>query len=484
MATAIPANAAAFVLAEVAACTGGSVDAAHATQQVTGVVTDSRAVRAGQLYVALRGEQHDGHAFLAQAHAQGASAALVESEAHVPAGLARVLVPDTRRALGELALLHRKRWGGKLVAITGSAGKTTTKELTAAALRALGHRVLSTLGNLNNDIGLPMTLFGLTSEHDLAVVELGTGGPGEIAWLAYVAQPQIGVVTTVSLAHAERLGSLDSIADEKTALLRALPVDGVAIYGADSGVLVARVPGFTGGRRIGFGVAENADLRLHDNVLHEDLSSQVRYTLIGDAAPRGFELRLSGVAAALDALAARGVVLGLHGESALEAAALGLRNMQPLVGRMRPRIGAQGALIIDDTYNANPASMATSLQTLAELARARGGRALAALADMAELGEHAHAEHERVGREVVELGLSDVFFCGPTMAHAARSAREEVRKRRAKGPHVEHVEDPLACLATLTRAIAPRDAVLVKGSRALAMERVVDALCPEEDDTS
>jgi UDP-N-acetylmuramoyl-tripeptide--D-alanyl-D-alanine ligase len=483
MATAIPPNAAAFALAEIAACTNGRVDASRATQRVRGVVSDSRAVQPGQLYVALRGEHHDGHQFLAQAHAQGAAAALVSDERQAPAGLALIVVPDSRRALGELGLAHRARWGGDVVAITGSAGKTTTKELTAAALRALGHRVLATQGNLNNEIGLPMTLFCLEPEHDVAVVEVGTGGPGEIAWLAHVARPEIGVVTTVSLAHAERLGSLDGVADEKTALLRALPADGVSIFGADSDVLVARAAGFAGRRKLGFGVSASADLRLLDSALAPDLSTHVRYVLAGESEPRRFQLRLSGIAAALDALAALGVVIGLHDEAALESAASGLCNVQPLPGRMRPRSGAHGALVIDDTYNANPASMLSSLRSLSELARLRGGRALAALADMAELGEHSQVEHERIGRAVVELGLAEVVFCGPAMAHAARAAREEVRVRRAKGPHVEHVDDPLACLASLQRLISPRDAVLVKGSRALAMERVVDALCPEEDAT-
>jgi UDP-N-acetylmuramoyl-tripeptide--D-alanyl-D-alanine ligase len=484
MATAIPGNTASFTLAQIAACTGGRVEPASASAQVTGVVSDSRSVQPGQLYVALRGERFDGHAFLVQAHAQGAAAALVDARDNVPEGLPVVLVADTRRALGELAREHRTRWGGKLVAITGSAGKTTTKELTAAALRALGQRVLSTVGNLNNDIGLPMTLFGLTPEHDVAVVEIGTGGPGEIAWLAHVAQPEIGVVTTVALAHVERLGSLEQVADEKTALLRALPPLGAAIFGADGELLRARKPSFTAGRTFGFGADASADLQLVTTELHADLSMGVTYRTGADGVQRSFELAICGGGAALDALAALAVVVALHGESALEPAARGLREVTPLAGRMRPCRGAQGALVIDDSYNANPASMLLSLRTLSELARARGGRAIAALADMAELGTHAHAEHARIGREVVELGLSDVFFCGPEMAHAARAARDAVKKRRAKGPHVTHVEDPLACISELMRLLDSRAAVLVKGSRALAMERVVDALCPDAGDAA
>jgi UDP-N-acetylmuramoyl-tripeptide--D-alanyl-D-alanine ligase len=483
MATTIPANRASFVLSEIAAATGGKVVAGLADLRVTGVQTDSRKVAAGQLYVALRGEQHDGHAFLDQAASQGAVAVLVERADAAPAGLGAVVVPDARRALGELARLHRERWGGKLVAITGSAGKTTTKELCAAALRALGERVLSTVGNLNNDVGLPMTLFGLTSEHSVAVVEIGTSGPGEIAWLAHVAQPEVGVVTTVALAHSEKLGSLDAIADEKAALLRALPEHGVAIYAADSDVLRARSESFGARRTLSFGSAADADLRLLQSALQSDLGTSIEYAISGGASRR-CELSLYGGGAALDALAALAVVLGLRADAPLTAAEAGLRTVAPLPGRMRPRKGAQDALIIDDTYNANPASMLASLQTLVELARVRGGRALAALADMAELGAHAQAEHERIGLAVVDLALTDVFFCGPAMAHAARTAREEVRRRRAKGPRVEHVDDPLACISNLTRVLGPRAALLVKGSRALAMERLVEALCLEEGDAA
>jgi UDP-N-acetylmuramoyl-tripeptide--D-alanyl-D-alanine ligase len=481
MATAIPANRASFTLGELAACSGGRLDPAWEGVRVTGVTTDSRAIEPGNLYVALRGERHDGHAFLAQAMKAGATGALVEQDDGVPSGLANVVVPDTRRALGELARLHRTRWGKKLIAITGSAGKTTTKELTAAALRGLGQNVLATAGNLNNDIGLPMTLFGLSDEHDVAVVEIGTGGPGEIAWLTHVAEPEVGVVTTVALAHVAKLGSLEEVADEKCALLRALPKQGVAIYGADSEQLRARANTFGAERVIGFGAHESAELRLSQQRLRADLGMDVSYTIGEDPAAHGCELSLYGQAAAVDALGALAVVLGLHGAALLAAAGGGLRGLKPLPGRMRPHHGPQGSLVIDDSYNADPASMETSLQTLVEVARLRSGRAIAALGDMAELGAHARAEHERIGRSVVALGLSDVVFCGAEMAHAARAAQQEVKKRRAKGPHVTHVTEPLSAATELMRALDARAAVLVKGSRASAMERLVDALCPDAE---
>jgi len=479
MATAIPANRASFTLGEIASSCAGLTQPEHDGVRVRSVVTDSRKVEPGSFYVALRGERFDGHAFLEQAYAAGAAGALVDNAEAAPPGLALVVVADTRRALGELARLQRTRWGRPVVAITGSAGKTTTKELTTAALRGLGQRVLSTVGNLNNDIGLPMTLLGLTDEHDVAVVEIGTSGPGEIGWLTYVAQPNVGVVTTVALAHVEKLGTLADVAEEKCALLRGLPDEGAAIYGADSAELAARVNTFAARRVLGFGTAQSAQLRLVNGRLRPDLSMEVEYTVEPETAVRRFELGLYGRSAALDALAALGVVLSLHGDNpdALELAARSLRIVQPLPGRMRPRRGVHGALVIDDSYNANPASMLSSLGTLAELARVRGGRAIAALADMAELGEHSRAEHESVGKAVVELGLSDVIFSGPAMAHAARVAQLEVKARRAKGPHVQHFPDPLASAPSLTRLLDARAAVLVKGSRSLAMERVVDALC-------
>jgi UDP-N-acetylmuramoyl-tripeptide--D-alanyl-D-alanine ligase len=447
------------------------------------VSTDSRAVRAGELYVALSGENHDGHAYLAQALANGAAAALVSDASRVPAGLPSIVATDTRRALGELARFHRLRWGGPLVAITGSAGKTTTKELTAAALSGLGQRVLATRGNLNNDVGLPMTLLELSAAHDVAVVEIGTSGPGEIAWLAHVAAPQLGVVTTVALAHAERLPTLDAVADEKCALLRALPADGAAIYSLDSEPLSARRESFSAERVLSFGAGEGADLQLTKRTLGPDM---ITHCVLGGAAGAslGFDLRLFGLGPALDACAALAVVLALHGAPALRPAAAALTKLEPLPGRMRPCKGRGGSLIIDDSYNANPASMLSSLSALRELATLRQGRAIAALGDMAELGDHSEAEHAGVGRELVRAGVSEALLCGPLMAHAARAARDEVTRLRAKGPHVEHRSNPEACVPELIRLLGPKDTLLVKGSRSMQMERLVDALSLDKGDAA
>ncbi|HKU41990.1 MAG TPA: UDP-N-acetylmuramoyl-tripeptide--D-alanyl-D-alanine ligase [Polyangiales bacterium] len=477
MATPIPSNQASFTLSELAAACGGQLQLGAETLRVTGVTSDSRRVQAGELYVALRGEHHDGHAFLSAAQRAGAAAALVSDTSQLPAGLPAVLVADTRRALGDLARAHRRRWGKPVVAITGSAGKTTTKELTAAALGGTGRRVLKTFGNLNNDVGLPMTLFGLSDAHDVAVVEIGTSGPGEIERLREICEPNVGVVTTVALAHVEKLASLDAVADEKCALLRGLPADGTAIYGHESAELEARRATFAGARVMSFGEGEGASVRLVARTAREDMTSHCAVVFQQPALRIEFELKLFGAAPAQDAAAALAVIAALGDPAALQPAAAALGSVEPLPGRLRPCKGRAGSLIIDDSYNANPASMLSSLAAVREIAALRKGRAIAALGDMAELGEHAQAEHERLGRALVQAGLADVFLCGPLMADAARAAKGEVKRLRAKGPHVVHCSDPTASVPELMRLLSQRDAVLIKGSRSMAMERVVEALC-------
>ncbi len=484
MATPIPRNEASFSLAEVASACGGQLHGGSGELRVRGVVTDSRQVHEGELYVALRGENHDGHAYLEHAHAAGAAAAIVSDASGISFGLPIVLVADPRRALGDLARAHRRRWGRPVVAITGSAGKTTTKELTAAALAGVGQRVLATRGNLNNDIGLPMTLFCLGPEHDVAVVEVGTNAPGEIGRLAEICEPEVGVVTTVALAHVERLRSLEAVAEEKTALLRALPQAGAAIYGRDSPSLEALRGTFAAGRVFSFGEAEGSDLRLAIRELRPDMTTHCEVSIRDVAEACAYDLKLFGGAPALDAAAALGVVLALHDARALQPAAAALGTVDPLPGRLRPYKGRGGALIVDDSYNANPASMKSSIAALRELAVVRKGRGIAVLGDMAELGEHAAAEHERIGRALVAAGLAEAYLCGPLMAEAARAARDEIRRLRAKGPHVVHCADPLASVSEILRSLAARDALLVKGSRAMAMERVVDALRLEKGDAA
>lgn len=480
MATPIPKNTACFTLAEVAAATAGLL-AGDSAREVRGVTIDSRAVQGGELFVAIRGEAQDGARFVPSAVAQGVAALLVTDGPACPAEVPRVEVRDTTRALGDLAAYHRKRWGGRVVAITGSAGKTTTKELTAAALAAAGARVLKTSGNLNNQFGAPMTLLGLRSEHDVAVIEVGTSGPGEIARLGEIVQPNVATVLLAALAHTAGLGSIEAIADEKASLFRALGPDGVAIVNADDPALMARVP--PGLRTISFGAHEGASVRLLGSSLRTTGTTARIAVRLGDGPATEWTLQLTliGHAAALDACAALASVIALSSADTLEAqisaAITGMSVVSPTPGRLACTRTKAGVIVCDDSYNANPASTALSLETLKELAADAGGRSVAVLADMRELGPGATAEHARLGDLVVQLGIDVLIGCGPEMGHATSGAARAAAGRLARHPtRVAHVIEPLASVPLTVSLCRPRDVVLVKGSRSLGMERVAAAL--------
>lgn len=485
MATPIPKNTARFTLAEVAAATAGLLTGGAAELEVQGVAIDSRAIGGGELFVAIRGESQDGARFVPTALAQGAAALMVSALPASPstseAAAPRIEVADTTRALGDLAAYHRTRWGGRVVAITGSAGKTTTKELTAAALAASGARVLKTEGNLNNQFGAPMTLLCARPEHDVAVIELGTSGPGEIARLGEIARPDVATVLLAALAHTAGLGTLEAIADEKASLFRALGPDGVAIVNADDPALMARLP--DGIRAIAFGESERADVRLLSATLRTAGTTARIAVRRGAGDPEEYTLHLSmiGHAAALDACAALAAVLALstplNCEAQLAAAIDGMQAVRATPGRLACTRTRQGVTVCDDSYNANPASTALSLETLKALAADAGGRSIAVLGDMRELGAGALAEHARLGELAVRLGIDVLIGCGPDMGHATSGAARAAAGRLARHPtRVAHVIEPLAAVPLAISLCRPRDVVLVKGSRALAMERVAAAL--------
>ncbi|HEX5660670.1 MAG TPA: UDP-N-acetylmuramoyl-tripeptide--D-alanyl-D-alanine ligase, partial [Polyangiales bacterium] len=397
-----------------------------------------------------------------------------------PDGVPAIEVADTTRALGELAAFHRQRWGraaasggranaGKVVAITGSAGKTTTKELTAGALAGLGLRVLKTAGNLNNQFGVPMTLFGLTEEHDIAVLEVGTSGPGEIAWLGAITKPDVAVVLLAALAHTEGLVSLEAVADEKASLWGALGAHGIAIVNDDDAELKKRWR--TDVRTLSFGNQDGVTVRLEHAELNAS-GTQARINLAGLGA-REVSLRLVGHAAATDAAAALAVVVALEGD--VERAIVALGSVPPTPGRMALTQTRAGVTVCDDSYNANPRSMALGLETLKVLAT--GGRSVAVLADMKDLGRFSQAEHVRIGELAVRLGIDVLVGCGGEMAHATSAAARLSAGRLAPHPtrvaHVMLSSDAISIVQSLCRQ---GDVVLVKGSRAMAMETVADAL--------
>ncbi len=504
MATPIPKNEARFTLAEIASATGGVLSAGEGESAIEGVAIDSRAVVPGGLFVAVRGENQDGVKYVPAAVAAGARAVLVPRGVTVQAGgvselgsVASIEVDDTTRALGALASHHRRRWGGLVIAITGSAGKTTTKELTAAALAGTGLSVLKTSGNLNNQFGVPMMLLCAGPAHDAAVLELGTSGPGEIASLGVIAAPEVATVLLAALAHTEGLGSLAAVADEKASLWGTLGSGGIAVVNADDPELVRRVRPEQTTRS--FGRAEGATVRLLDSALHVT-GTGVRLAIAG-LGERTVTLRLIGHAAAIDACAALVSILALRCEHPMSARAstsgspaltrastlgpgacadLALRAMAevaPTPGRMAAFATAAGVTLCDDSYNANPSSMALGLETLCGLAADTGGRSIAVLADMKELGGFAQAEHARLGELAVRLGIDVLVGCGPDMAHATSAAARIAAGRLAPHPtRVAHVRDPLDAIGIAHSLCRKGDVVLVKGSRALAMERVVEAL--------
>jgi len=481
MATPIPQNRVRFTLSEIAATCAGRVVAGQgvdlAELTVAGVAIDSRAVEPGCLFVAVRGESQDGARFIPDALTRGAAALLVPTGAAGPENIPRIEVDDPTRALGELAAFHRRRWAGRVVAITGSAGKTTTKELTAGALSGLGARVLKTAGNLNNQFGVPMTLFAVTSEHDIAVLELGTSGPGEIARLGEIAQPDVVIVLLAALAHTAGLGTLEAIADEKASLFQALAADGTAIVNGDDAELMKRVRKDV--TTLSFGTAESAQVRLLSSALRlSGTSAKVAVDGLGEVEPT---LRLLGQAAAFDACAAIAAAIALRGRSDLatvvQAAISGMAFVEPTPGRMQSFATKASIHIIDDSYNANPRSLALGLQTLKALSDATGGRSVAVLADMKELGSFSQGEHVQAGELAVRLGIDVLVGCGAEMAHATSAAARLAGGRLAVHPtRIAHLMEPLDAVSMLLTLCRKGDVVLVKGSRSMAMERVVAAL--------
>jgi UDP-N-acetylmuramoyl-tripeptide--D-alanyl-D-alanine ligase len=462
MATPIPINHARFHRDEVLAAMRGSARG-PSWEHACGVVTDSRATRPGSLFVALRGEQFDAHAFAVQAADAGAAAVIVERGTSLPERVSAVEVEDTLMALGDLAKAHRDAWDGTLIGITGSVGKTTTKDLTAAALRSAGYRVLATTGNLNNRVGVPMTLFQLDETVDTAVVEMGTSEPGEIARLAQIAAPDVGVVTRASLAHTQGLGSVEAVADEKVSLLHALRSDGVAIAYGDDAALKKRASVVRARRRIFYGHAAENDVRVLDwNV--DPGGTRAHFQVHG----RDVEVAmvLLGEGAVLNAAGALAVALALG--ASIDDAARGLAGVEPSSGRLQPRVGSGDRLIIDDSYNANPASMEVALSAAREIARKRGAPLVAVLGDMKELGEHGEQAHRQVGELVADAEVFLFVGCGEAMRAAVEAAS-------ARGADTLWVEDAARCQG-LSDRLPLRAVVLVKGSRSMEMERVVDTL--------
>ena len=445
-------------LSGIARMTGGRL---HGEERVVDVVaTDTRRLPPGgaALFVAIRGERFDGHDHVAAAAQRGVIAALVSRELDCP--LPQVVVADTERALADLAAAVQRERRHKIVAITGSNGKTSVKALLASIMQRTG-ATYATPGNRNNEIGLPLAVLEAPEDAVVAIYEMGAGKPGDIAYLTRVVPPDVSLVNNIAPAHMERMGSLLGIADTKAAIYDALPADGVAVINADDAFAPFFAERAHGRRLIRFGLEASADVGARDIRLGEDGSRFVLVTPVGEAE---VSLAMPGRHNVCNALAAASLALGAG--AGLAAIVAGLDAARPVEGRLVSHRLPNGAVLIDDSYNANPGSAATAIDTLASM----GGEGWLVLGDMREIGADAAAMHAEVGRRARAAGLKRLFALGPLSADAAQAFGD--------GGRVFDSHDALA--AALRDALAGDDAgdvrVLVKGSRGSAMDRIVTAL--------
>lgn len=421
----------------------------------TGVSIDTRTDAVGAVYVAIRGERFDGHDFIAQAECSGATALIVERE--VDSSLPQLLVSDTTRALGDLARFWLSRHAVPVIAITGSNGKTTTKEIITSILSELGP-VLATRGNLNNDIGVPLTLFELNQTHRYAVIEMGASGPGDIARLVKIAPPDVAVLTNVGAAHLEGFGSLDGVAQAKSEIYAGLSRQGSAVINLDDTYSPQFRDAAIGRKRRTFGVTPQADVQgvpgpgLQIETFGRTLRAD--FPLLGDH---------NG----MNALAAVAAVQCLDVQD--RAILSGLAKVRTVGGRLEEKRGAGGLKLIDDSYNANPTSVSAAVEFLAR----RPGRRHLVLGEMGELGGDPDAIHADVGRLARHRGIDRLWALG----RAAPAAR-------AFGESGLAFEDIDAMLESLREGLEAQDTVLVKGSRTARMERVVNALIETQEAVS
>lgn len=441
--------------------TGGSLTPGKARGSVSGISTDSRTTQPGDLFVPLRGPNFDGHDFLMRAARNGAAACLSEEViAGFPVPVIRV--QDTLHALGDLAAARRQAFSGPVVAVTGSSGKTTCKEMLGAILGLTGEGLI-TPGNFNNLVGLPHTLFQLREEHRWAVLEMGMSARGEIARLAEIAAPQIGLITNIAAAHLETLHGLDGVARAKGELFAALPAGGTAIINADDERVLA-LPVANGVQRLLFGCSESATVRAENIELWD---GGVQFQLCLPDGRYRVRLRAWGRFNVHNALAAAAVAHALQIDAALIVH--GLESFRPCAGRMEVISLSDDVLLLEDCYNANPMAVKAALATLAELPGK--GRNIAVLGDMLELGEAGPRLHREVGQAAAGC-VDELLLLGELAVETAAAARHAGLPER----RVTIVADHEELIARLLQMVQAGDRVLIKGSRGMAMEKICAGL--------
>lgn len=454
-------------LSDLATALGSRIVAAANTDhnvEIVGVSTDTRTMQAGNLFVALKGEHFDGHDFIQAAKQQGASAAIVSAPNEVD--LPQVQVADTTIALGEIARRWRLCCPARVVGITGSNGKTTVKMMAHAILSHAG-KCHGTAGNLNNEIGLPLTLCALPDDARFAVLELGAGKPGDISYLAQIAHPDVALVNNIAPAHLERMHSLAAIAETKGAIYSALDDNGIAIINAEE-PFADYFAGLAAGRTIyRFGLNDSADVR--GRILKSDETQTLadETQTIAIETPLGkveIRLPLPGIHNARNALAA--TALALAAGASLTHIQAGLESSTAVAGRLVQHMLPNGAILIDDSYNANPGSMRAAVDTLAS----QHGPRWLVVGDMLELGHDSNQLHEDVGKYAREHGIDALFAVGTLALHVCHGF----------GSGARHFPNQSAMIAALRQSLDVGVRVLIKGSRSSAMDRVVTALLNAE----
>jgi UDP-N-acetylmuramoyl-tripeptide--D-alanyl-D-alanine ligase len=443
-------------LSDIAAATAGRLTGADA--DFAGVSIDSRTLERGQVFFALRGERFDGHGFVAAAAARGAAAAVVASP--VEGALPQIVVNDTCAALTALAQAWRERSRALVIGVGGSNGKTTTKELLAGIMTVAGP-TLATRGNLNNHIGVPLTLLRLDPSHRYAVVEMGANHPGEIAALAAIARPSIALVTNAGDEHLEGFGDLAGVARAEGEMYAALPADGTAVINADDPFRDLWLSMSRGAKALRFGIESPADARataIHGRIERGAFQTVFTLTLAGE--PARVQLGLAGRHNVLNAL---GAAAAAHAAGvALPEIVAGLERMQPVGGRLQLKPGPRGSWLIDDSYNANPSSVRAGIDVLCSLP----GEHWLVLGEMGELGAQTEASHIGVGDYARRAGITRVFAMGDAARHAVS----------AYGNRAQWYADAAALADAVAADLDGGVTVLIKGSRVNRLERVVERL--------
>ncbi|KIF60005.1 UDP-N-acetylmuramoyl-tripeptide--D-alanyl-D-alanine ligase [Pseudomonas fluorescens] len=422
-----------------------------------GVSIDSRAIQPGQLFIALTGPRFDGHDYLNDVAGKGAVAALVEREV-ADSALPQLLVKDTRQALGQLGALNRAAFTQPVAAVTGSSGKTTVKEMLASILRTRGP-VLATRGNLNNDLGVPLTLIELAPEHTSAVIELGASRLGEIAYTVGLTKPHVAILNNAGTAHVGEFGGPEKIVEAKGEIIEGLAADGIAVLNLDDKAFGIWKTRATGRQVLTFALS-NSEANFHASDLATDARGCPAFNLHTPEGSERVQLNLLGTHNVANALAAAAAAHALG--VSLFGIATGLGAVQPVKGRTVAQLAKNGMRVIDDTYNANPTSMCAAVDILAGFS----GRTVLVLGDIGELGDWAEQGHRDVG-EYARGKVSALYAVGPNMVHAVN----------AFGEQAQHFGTQAELIQALAAEQDTNTTILIKGSRSAAMENIVAALC-------